>query len=69
MLSHLTNTSTNDPLRDCGVIKFITIRSAKVNLFTESIEGGTYVAGYGEEKADTLLRDKKNKIFVIFVHQ
>lgn len=32
-----------------------------MNLFIESIEGGTYVAGYGEEKADTLLRDKKTK--------
>ena len=29
-----------------------------MNLFIESIEGGTYIAGYGEEKADTLLRDK-----------
>jgi hypothetical protein len=30
-----------------------------MNLFIESIEGGTYVAGYGEEKADTLLRHKQ----------
>jgi hypothetical protein len=29
-----------------------------MNLFIESIEGGTYIAGIGETSADTFLRDK-----------
>ena len=29
-----------------------------MNLFIESIEGGTYIAGIGETKADTLLKEK-----------
>jgi len=29
-----------------------------MNLYIESIEGGTYIAGIGKESAETLLRDE-----------
>jgi len=34
-----------------------------MNLFIESIEGGTYIAGIGVTRADTFLKDKYSNSF------